>query len=481
VRAAITRTVLIAVTPCLWQCTAQIATDEPAPVATPPAADGGAAAPTAPTSPPAIDGGAAPQAGSAADAAPPTPTHASDYVFDDARLDTYTLTVAPADWQKLQDTILMEQYVPATLRVGDVDIGKVGVRYKGYFTTLRGCLDAAGKIICKKMSFKVKIDEYEPGKRYRGLKHLMFNSMKADDTLLHERLAYKLFRDMGVLAPRCTHAKLVINGEAKGLFSFPEAIDGRFLDVQFPANQGNGNLYKEVWPQSADPKFYEAGQKTNEGMMPPTKFVTFYKALAAASEADLPKVVSSWLDADYQLRYLAVDEAIKNWDGPRYFPCNSNGTSCKPINFYFYESQTENHFWQLPYDFDMTFWPTKGGHDSLPAWNQPVADCSKPIPVAALERSFQPGWCDRVYRGLAGLGRDRYAKAVAALLDGPFDVGKMSAQLDAWAAQLSEAVKADANGPTFTAWTASVAKLKSDLQLHRKRMEGVRDANRTPQ
>src|SRR6185312_3932842 len=63
----------------------------------------------------------------------------SDEVFRDDVLRTYELTFTDADWAELQRTATEEIYVPVTLSVDGAPIGKVGVRYKGAYGTLRNC------------------------------------------------------------------------------------------------------------------------------------------------------------------------------------------------------------------------------------------------------------------------------------------------------------------------------------------------------
>jgi hypothetical protein len=427
-------------------------------------------------------GGAVPPDAAAAATSDPRRAHASDFVFDDTRLRHYEIAVSAADWQ----TLLRKprEYVPAGLKADGEDVGLVGLRLMGN-TTLSRCVGGDGAIDtrkCPKLSYKIKIDQYEPSKRYYGLKKLSFPSMYGDPTLLRERLAYKLFRDMGVVAPRSVHATLSLNGEPRGLFALTEVVDGRFTDHAFPKGDGDGNLYKQVWPVSRDPTYYikgntfvSSGQRTNEGLVPPAKIVAFAAELAAAGEAEaaLARVVGAWLDPGYTLRWLAVDEAIKNWDGPRYFQCDGAGRVCVNINYYLYESSRENKLWIIPYDPDLTFQKqTVRDEPAIPSWNEPVADCSRRLFVANV-RYFQPPWCDRVFRGLAGLGKARYAEAVRALLDGPFVVKAMQASVDAWAASLAEAVRADPHGPKPEAWMAAVAAFKNDLPWYRQRVERI--------
>ena len=78
-------------------------------------------------------------------------------------------------------------------------------------------------------------------------------------------------------------------------------------------------------------------------------------------------------------------------------------------------------------------------------------------------------------RGLAQAGRPLFVGAVNQLLAGPFSVERMRADIDVWAAQISEAVRTDANGPEFAKWQASIPGLKRDLDHLRARLIALRD------
>jgi spore coat protein CotH len=106
--------------------------------------------------------------------------------------------------------------------VGDTSLSGVATRFKGSLGTLAGCFRDDGSQYCSKLSMKLKFDEYVRDQRFFGLKRLNFNSMILDSSSLRERLAYRLFREMGVAAPRAVHARLRINGELIGLFSLVE-------------------------------------------------------------------------------------------------------------------------------------------------------------------------------------------------------------------------------------------------------------------
>jgi hypothetical protein len=51
----------------------------------------------------------------------------------------------------------------------------------------------------------------------------------------------------------------------------------------------------------------------------------------------------------------------------------------------------------------------------------------------------------------------------------------MRKDLDTWAAQIAEAVRADPNGPSFASWQSSVAALKKALDPLREKLVALRD------
>ena len=392
----------------------------------------------------------------------------SDEVFRDDRLSTYALTISTTDWNTLQKTALDEIYVPATLNVDGQTIGKVGVRYKGSYT-LSTCFEE-GKQVCRKVSLKVKFDEYDSNLRHHGLKRLNFHSAILDHSHLHERLSYKLFRDFGVLAPRSVHARVMINGSYAGLYSLTEEVDGRFTDHHCPGKEGDGTLYKEVWPSTSQaPDYFAKGQQTNEGA-PVTKIVSFATELASAKSNTLGQVVSRWMDMNEVLRYLAVHTAVKHWDGPLTFWC-AEGQGCINHNYYLYESPSQNRFSIVAWDMDNTFYDeVQTDQESVPAWWEPSSQC-----IRDGSKRFLPPACDKLVQGFNQLGGDAFRGAMAKLLAGPYQDAALQADIDRWAKQIDEAVKSDPHGSGYEDWKGSVTGLKSAVATFRARAKAVRD------
>ncbi|MBK8339554.1 MAG: CotH kinase family protein [Flavobacteriales bacterium] len=70
-------------------------------------------------------------------------------------------------------------------------------------------------------------------------KKFVLNNGFKDPSFLREKLALDLMNDNGINAPRCTYARVYLNGSYWGLYTLVEAVDKTFLDNRFDDNEGN--------------------------------------------------------------------------------------------------------------------------------------------------------------------------------------------------------------------------------------------------
>jgi len=400
---------------------------------------------------------------------PPLIDNDAGVIFDNNELVTFELTVTPDDWDQLNKHIVEEIYVPARLSYSGYDVGKVGLRYKGSVGTLESCVDKNGKQICPKLSMKIKFNKYDKNKRFYGLKRLNFHSLMYDPSLMHDRLAYKMFRDMNVDAPRATHARLKINDKYMGVFSLVEQIDGRFTDNRF-SPKGNGNLYKELWPTSKDAHYYDKGLKTNKESANHKGMIAFYAALSNASDAELVHVLETYADVKQLMRYLAVDSAILNWDGITAWYTENDYIANH--NFYWYQLEGKNYFQLIPWDLDNTF-SLCTGFRIVPAWDNLNVDCDKIYSVFDGEASVKAPACDPLMRAIALAAKSEYPAAVKQLIDGPFNLDTIFADIERWSKQIEDGVNNDLYGPGLEAWRDAVDSLKHELTLLHLRLKNT--------
>jgi spore coat protein H len=390
-------------------------------------------------------------------------------LFARTALDVH-LTIAQADLLELEEHGDLEQYVPASVTLespgaAPVELGEVGVRHKGNYT-LHHCWDDFEGVRshvgeCEKLSLKLKFDEYAPDARFDGLKRLNLHASSGDASKLRELVAYQTFRDFGVEAPRALPARVFVNGTLAGLFIAVEEIDGRFTAAHFP-EAADGNLYKEVWPSATAPDAaFVAGLQTNEEAADVSDLRAFAEAVARTEAGAFDGELEPFADVEALLRYIAVDRALRNWDGIMAFY-----TPESPHNFYWYRDDGPSpRFHLIPWDMDGTFWafdPYMHPEQwvtapPVPDFNAAPRNCD-PRPIWDIDGTEHvlPPRCDQLLDGLARNHWPRLAELGRELLAGPFAAARLDALATQWEARLAALVAED---PTLDplAWQSATA------------------------
>ncbi len=411
----------------------------------------------------------------------------SGYIFDQERLHTFELTLSDEALAQIDRNPSAEEWVLGSLTFEGETIDRVGIRYKGSIGAWVGCLsdpdwsDPSGHKVCTKLSMKVKVNWDDSNREFHGLRRLQFHNMNLDPSQMHERLGYWLFREMGVPAPRSVHARLIVNGTYVGVFALTEQIDGRFTRHNF--DDGTGNLYKEVWPLHAgyvtgDLYFVEA-LKTNEDENPSIEIIkNFGSEVKAAGPDGAAEVVDRWMDVDEVLAWAVVDRTIRNDDGPFHWYCFGE---CRPHNYYWYEEPTAGTLHLIPWDLDNAFQNIVIDYNPV----TPVADAGGEI-TRDCQRFGYGKWdlpqrsaaCDPVFAAWATFDDD-YGRLLDEFLDGPFAEELVTAQVEAWVAQIADATTeaADAHDDAVSVrkWTGAVDGLLAALDHARSVARKPRD------
>jgi hypothetical protein len=396
--------------------------------------------------------------------------------FADGQVLTVQLTMDPASFRELEEHGNREQYVVAAARLegaglGRVELAELGVRHKGSYT-LHHCWDNFGGVRsylaeCAKLSFKLKFDFVDSGLRFDGLKRLNLHAASGDLSKLRDLMAYQLYRDFGVDAPRAVPARLYVNGAFKGLFIAVEDVDGRYARAHYPEGP-NGNLYKEVWPNpGADEASFLAALQTNEDLGDVTDLRAFANAVGQSTDATFDADMEPHVELEAILRYIAVDRALRNWDGIMAFY-----SPWSPHNFYWYRDDgPEPRFHLIPWDLDNALWafdpymqPQQWvTAEPIPDFNSAPLDCEpRPIWEPASPVRVTPPRCDPFLDRLARIHWPRLVELSRELLEGPFAEAKLHALADRWEPLVAPIVAED---PTLdlTAWQAGVSELHNVL------------------
>ena len=262
-----------------------------------------------------------------------------------------------------------------------------------------------------------------------------------------------------------------------GLFQLVEQIDSRFTRMHF--EDGTGNLYKEVWPFTADGDITDAGTflaslRTNENdETSPQLIQRFAKDLLDAD--DPAAVVRDYMDVEALMAQLAVDRTIRHDDGPFHWYCQGVLTDeCSNHNFFFYEDPTNATITMIPWDLDNAFAniieevnPVIPIPDGL---GEITADCGM-FRYGAMGITQRSASCDPLFAAWASMETE-YAAAIERLHDGPLRSEELDPLIDEWAAQISaateQAAEADDEALRPVEWTEALDGLYAQLEHARQ-------------
>jgi len=279
---------------------------------------------------------------------------AYDYLFDDTVVHRIDITISANDHQEMQADL--EKYKrtgpqpPGPLSAGDpvwkpVDLEldgvtwrHVGMRYKGNSSLKSAVNDGIGKLAIR-LNFDKFEDDYPSirNQRFYGFDKMTFSNAFKDPSLIRDKLAADIFRRGGVPAARGAFARVYVDfGEGPvyfGLYTMIEDPADCMLENQF--TDGGGNLYKPepmlgpdsggaTWKSFVEEDF---DKKTNqdsgfEDVIAVIEALNGDRSNPEAWRAGLGAV----FDVEGFLRWLAINQAMENWDS----------YLCIPHNYYAY-------------------------------------------------------------------------------------------------------------------------------------------------
>jgi hypothetical protein len=135
-----------------------------------------------------------------------------------ADADIASLRAAPTTW------------VQAMLTFEGRTYGPIAVNLKG---------TSSFQPIDQKPAFRVNINHFAKEARLFGLKEILLNNMTQDRSMIHERLAYWIGRQIGTVpTPRCNHSWVTMNDAVLGLYATVEVAKGTMMAKSFSDASG---------------------------------------------------------------------------------------------------------------------------------------------------------------------------------------------------------------------------------------------------
>lgn len=240
-------------------------------------------------------------------------------------------------------------YVHADLEFGGISLKDVGVRYKGNgtFLTSRESL---------KRSLKIDLNQFVKGQKLAGMSQLNLHNSVRDPGGMNEAVAYRLFRDGGLAAPRTAYAKVYVTVPGKherryfGLYNLVEDVGNAFAEERFGEKKGallkpvTPNLFSDLgddwknYNQTYDPKGDLVEEQKRRG-------IEFSKLASSLPDADFAARLGDYIDLESFARYMAITAWLSDLDG----------ILGPGQNYYLYLHPRTQKFTFIPWDQDQPF------------------------------------------------------------------------------------------------------------------------------
>ena len=241
------------------------------------------------------------------------------------------------------------KYVHANVDFQGQTFNDVAVRFKG-----NGTFPPAANF--PKPSFKIDLNKYVKGQKLAGLTTINLHNGNMDPSWLNEVLAFRLYRDAGIPAPRTAYARVFITvGTSRvrsynGLYSLVENVDEKFTEDRYKVP--GGAIYKPVTTalfhdDGKDWKAYNQiyDPKTDLTPADQKRVLDFADIVTHASDQVFASRFAEFVDLDAFARYMAVVVWFANPDS----------LLTVGQNYYLYLHPTTNKFHFIPWDQDHSF------------------------------------------------------------------------------------------------------------------------------
>lgn len=271
--------------------------------------------------------------------------------FDDSTVQTIQLTMDPVDRAGLARDYLEDTYYPASFTWRGITANNIGVRNHG----------GGASRSPVKPNLDLNFAKYDKAQTFLGLPFVIIKANNEDPSNLHEWISMKLFRRMGLPAPREAPAQVFLNGQLLGFYFIVEHLDETFLQRNFGEN--TGYLYKfvqngtyEFENLGTDPSAYAPllDLKSNQSSGNLQNFMNLVQVINQPASADFTddqfiRALSAYLNPRLFLTHVAAEKVLSDIDGI----C---GGLVGMNNFYTYQFRGQSLYQMLPWDKDLTFY-----------------------------------------------------------------------------------------------------------------------------
>jgi len=241
-----------------------------------------------------------------------------DALLDGSSLEDVWVHLNARDWEDLHTHYQENTYYPA-------DVEWRGTRVRNAAIRVRGVASRNGH----KPSFRLDFNRYVTGQTFFGLDALTLDSSWQDPSMITNRLAMLLFRQMGIAAPRVAHVRLFAGAarEYVGVYAVTEEVVESFLRARF--GEDSGYLYEFNHLENDSWGFQDPGPllgwyvprftpKTHEFESVANLYMPIrdlVQRINDAPQSDLESRLGGYLDVNAFITDLAIQNFVAQSDG----------------------------------------------------------------------------------------------------------------------------------------------------------------------
>ncbi|MFI5378193.1 MAG: CotH kinase family protein [Tepidisphaerales bacterium] len=276
-------------------------------------------------------------------------------------------------------------YVHASLEFDGRTFRDVAVRFKGnssYFLSARSL----------KRPFKIELNRYGGAQAIDGVTKLVLNNNALDESEIREALAYWVYGEAGVPAPRTSFALLYLTVEGRfqnqclGLYTLVEDVDKDFLKSRFGTKKGlllkpEGGL--PYVPPGHDDAYRQYDPKTEPTPATLAGLARFSRLVHGARDEAFRAGFGDAVDLDAFLRFLAATVYVANLDS----------ILATDHNYYFHVHPDTGRVQLIPWDLNLAL----GGYGRFGSGEEQM-DLSIARPLPGSERLLDKTLATREFR-----------------------------------------------------------------------------------
>jgi len=264
-------------------------------------------------------------------------------LFDDTRVHDIALEMNADDWQSIIDNSQGDEWLHAKVTFDGVVVDDVALHPSGESSRFAGN---------QKQSFRIKFDQFDGNGKFGGYSTVNVKGEYDDDSMMRERLSFFVFNSL-MPTPKAAHARLVVNGNLRGLFTLREDWDHTSIAAHFAEPVGSLYRIRPLLPTDDPYKYQGSDDPATYVPVPWESHIkkaangddvvpTFLKALSAK-----PAPLETVADVDDLFAYLSGSMICMLTDG-------FIGDHGVADHFQYFDPQS-GKFFILPWDPDNSF------------------------------------------------------------------------------------------------------------------------------